>query len=462
MWGQWPRGLDRRAVLCYLEGLEGEDTHVSVRVRFAPSPTGQVHIGNIRVAIFNWLFARHSGGRFLLRVEDTDRERSTPEAVQAVLDVMAWLGLDYDEEPVYQSARAEAHGAAAEHLLSCGAAYREDRGGKGECVVFRMPGADVVFRDEIKGDLRKQAEDLQDFVIVRSNGTPVFHLANVVDDIAMNVSHVIRGDDHIENTYRHVVLFRALGAEPPKYAHLPMIVNQHGKPYSKRDGDAYVGDFRARGFNPDALFNYLSLLGWSPGEDREKMTRNEAIELFTLDRVKSSAAQFDLRKLMHLNAEYVAELPPDVFIARVREALSGVAWAQNVDRDYFRRVAGLMQTRTHLFLYAEGWSYFFRDDIDYDAKAVRKYVQKEGRPEALASLRTLLAECEFTVEAVERALRQAEAGAGLGEGKLNQAVRVAVTGTAVGAGVYETIALLGRERVLRRLAYAVAEFNEVV
>ena len=184
---------------------------MTIRSRFAPSPTGHVHIGNIRAAIYNWLFARHEGGQFLLRIEDTDRERSTPEAVKAVLDSMEWLGLNFDETPLYQSTRTAAHLEAAEKLLAKGAAYKEDKGGtgKGEAVVFRMPGTDMSFHDEIKGDLGKKAADMKDFVIVRANGTPVFHLANVVDDIHMNITHVIRGDDHVENTYRHVALFQA-------------------------------------------------------------------------------------------------------------------------------------------------------------------------------------------------------------------------------------------------------------
>ena len=211
-----------------------------VRTRFAPSPTGQVHIGNIRAAIFNWLYARHAGGQFLLRIEDTDRARSTPEAVRAVLNAMEWLGLNWDTEPLYQSTRTTAHLAAAEELLRNGHAYKEDKGGtgQGECILFRMPGTDMGFHDEIKGDLAKKAADMKDFVIVRSNGTPVFHLANVVDDIHMQITHIIRGDDHVENTYRHVALFQALGAPVPKYAHLPMIVNAQGTPYSKRDGAA--------------------------------------------------------------------------------------------------------------------------------------------------------------------------------------------------------------------------------
>jgi len=413
------------------------------------------------VAIFNWLFARHEGGKFLLRIEDTDRERSTREAVDTVLDAMDWLGLDYDEEPLEQSTRVDAHLAAADKLLSKGMAFMEDKGGtgKGECVVFRMPEEDMTFHDEIKGNLRKNATDLGHFVIVRSDGRPVFHLANVVDDIEMNISHVIRGDDHIENTYRHVALFRMLGAELPKYAHLPMIVNRQGRPYSKRDGDAYVGDFREKGFNPDALFNYLSLLGWSPGDDREKMTREEAVRLFTLDRVKSGSAQMDVRKLTHLNGQYLAELPLAEFARSAREVVSRNDWARDIDHEYFMKVCALMQSRTHVYSYTQGWKYFFADDFDYEEKAVEKTLMKRGRKAALAALREKLAGIDFTQRSVEQAIRETERTADLREGELNQPVRAAVTGSSTGAGICETMALLGNERVLSRLSYAVEKLT---
>ena len=429
---------------------------MSVRVRFAPSPTGTVHIGNIRTAIFNWLFARHEGGKFLLRIEDTDRERHTQEAVEAVLDVMSWLGLDYDEEPVYQSQRMDMHTAAAEKLLASGAAYKEDKGdtGMGECVIFRMPGEDMVFTDEIKGELCKKAEDLRDFVIVRSDGTPTFHLANVVDDMDMEITHIIRGDDHTENTYRHVAVYKALGAAVPRYAHLPMIVNQNGKPYSKRDGDCFVSEFRENGFLAPALLNYLALLGWSPGDDREKMPVSELIEAFTLDRVKSSPAQMDMRKLTHLNAEYVTGMPLDEFMSDIRRTLAGREWAANADESLFRSVCELMQSRTHLYPYALEWKYFFSDDPDYDEKAVRKNLRKEGRGAALREAGRTLAGAEWTPEAIERAIRTAESAAGIKEGKLNQPIRVAVTGISRGAGLYETLALLGKERTVERLNQA--------
>ncbi len=424
------------------------------RVRFAPSPTGSVHIGNMRVAIFNWLFARHAGGRFLLRIEDTDRERSTPEAIETLLAALRWLELDWDEEPMYQSDRANAHAEAAERLLAAGAAYREDKGGKGECVVFRMPDEDAVFHDELKGELRKKSEDMADFVIVRSNGAPVFHLANVVDDIAMKITHVLRGDDHIENTYRHVALFRALGAEPPRYAHFPMIVNRQGKPYSKRDGDAFVGDFREKGFRPDALFNYLALLGWSPGDDREKMTRAEMVEAFSLDRVKNSPAQMDLQKLTHLNGLYVAEMPAEEFRAQARAVLADCAWGRDIPEAALTPVCELMQSRTKVFSDVVDWRYFFDAMPTYDEKAVRKGLGKDGVRAALTRLIALLEQYPFDEAGIEKAIREAEREAGIREGKLNFAVRVATTGIATGAGLYETLALLGKDKTVARLRHA--------
>lgn len=432
---------------------------MSVRVRFAPSPTGQVHIGNIRTAIFNWLFARHNNGKFLLRIEDTDRERSTPEAVRTVLDSLAWLGMNHDEEPLYQSSRTGAHLAAAEVLLSKGLAYKEDKGntGKGECIILKAPSRDVSFVDEVKGPLTKKAGDIQDMVIVRSDGTPVFHLANVVDDIEMNITHIIRGDDHVENTYKHIPLFEALGASPPRYAHLPMIINQQGKPYSKRDGAAFIGEFKEQGYLADALFNYLALLGWSPGDDREKMDRGEMIEAFTLDRIKSGPAQMDLRKLTHINQLYVEQLPLDEFISSVIETLSSEPWFTSAEEGFIRAVASLMQSRTHLFTYAKDWKYFFSDEIQYDEKSVRKLLARPGIADTLNSLCRELDLNSFTEQSVESALRSVEKQHEIKEGKLNQPVRVAVTGTQQGAGLYETMVLLGRDKCLKRIKYAAAE-----
>jgi glutamyl-tRNA synthetase len=434
------------------------------RVRFAPSPTGHVHIGNIRAAIFNWLFARHEGGQFLLRVEDTDRERSTPEAIQTLLRAMEWLGLAFDEQPVYQSARRERHLAAAEQLVAAGHACRENKDGKGECILFRMPREGrIEFQDLVKGRLKKKAEDLQDFVLVRSDGHPVFHLANVVDDLDMRITHIIRGDDHVENTFKHVPLFRALGAEPPQYAHLPMIVNAQGKPYSKRDGAAFVGDFQAQGFLPGALFNFLALLGWSPGDNREVMSRDELVAAFTLDRCLSSAARFDLKKLVWMNGEYVRRLPPAAFAAEFEaRARAGGLWRDDLPPAFRDGVVAQMQPRTRFYAEIPGnCTYFFTDDYTFDPKAVEKRLKPAGVPELLEEAAVRFeALPAFDHAATEAVLREMGEGRGIGLGGLVHPVRVAVSGLAEGPGLFELLVLLGRERTCARLRRAAARLRD--
>jgi glutamyl-tRNA synthetase len=522
---------------------------MATRVRFAPSPTGEVHIGNIRTAIFNWLYARHTGGEFLLRIEDTDRERSTPEAIAALLDVMTWLGLDYDEEPLYQSSQRDHHTAAAEELLAAGKAYRHAKGDGGEATLFRIPwntddipevrdagevrlklhqetpvlidltgvtyalvskkgkpheqagslggfrglqlfnaGGDriyelepdidavlngerreiagvtemlfqrreIVYADEVKGELAKPLDSLKDQVIVRSDGSPVFHLANVCDDVTQGITHILRGDDHVENTYRHILLFRALGAEPPAYGHFPMIVNEAGKPYSKRDGDAYVGDFRNKGYLAQALYNYLTLLGWSPGDDREKMSRDELVAAFTLERVTSAAAQMDIRKVDNVNGLYIADMAPAEFMATIEPFVAVQQWAADADSELLSAVAGLMQSRCKLFADVSDWYYFFTDELSYNEKAVRKGLAKDGVAAALRYLAARLDTVEqYGEEPVEAAVHATTDEVGIAQGKLNLPIRVAVTGTNVGAGLYETMALLGQARCRQRLQYAI-------
>ena len=383
-----------------------------IRTRFAPSPTGNVHIGNIRAAIYNWLFARHEGGEFLLRIEDTDLERSTPQAVRTVLDSMDWLGLDHDGEVLYQSTQREKHLEIAERLLSSGHAYKQDKGGtgKGECVVFRMPGKDITYHDEVKGDLTKKAEDLKDFVIVRSDGSPVFHIANVVDDVKQGVTHIIRGDDHVENTFKHIQIFKALGAPVPEYAHLPMIVNAQGKPYSKRDGAAFVGEFREQGYLPEALFNFLVLLGWAPGDDREVMSRAELVEAFSLDRVKSSPARFDLKKLLWMNGEYIARQPAETFKAELSARLAAAGLPAEPLGCTLDELVPPVQIRTKTLSDLPGnCEYFFKEEIDYDPAAVEKRIRKPGAKERLLAFADAFAAApEFTVESTE-ALVRAEA-----------------------------------------------------
>ena len=429
----------------------------TIRTRFAPSPTGNVHIGNIRAAIYNWLFARHNGGQFLLRLEDTDLERSTPQAVQTVLDSLAWLSMDWDGEALYQSTQKDKHLEIAELLLSKGFAYKQDKGGtgKGECVVFKMPDHDITYHDEVKGDLTKKAADFHDFVIVRSDGSPVFHLGNVVDDITMGVTHVIRGDDHVENTFKHIAMYEAIGAPVPKFAHLPMIVNAQGKPYSKRDGDAYVGEFREKGFLPDALFNSLALLGWSPGDDREVLTRRELIDAFTLDRVRSAPSQLDMTKLLWMNGQHLKLLSERDRADGCKEAMRRQGlWSDSIDPDYFLAVIRCMGERIRLFTdLGEQAAFFFNEDFPYDEKSVRKRLLKEG---ALDILREELALLEslpqpYTAAATDAALHAFGERTGRGMGDLVHPLRVAVSGTAVGPGLFDMLEVLGAPRVLARI-----------
>lgn len=425
-----------------------------IRVRFAPSPTGKVHIGNIRAAIFNWLYARHVGGEFLLRVEDTDLERSTPEAIRALMDCMAWLGLDYDGEVMYQTSQRAHHLAVAEELLAKGLAYKENKGGQGECVIFRMPKDGVIeYDDLVKGHMKKKAKDTQDFVIVRSDGSPVFHLANVLDDITQGVTHIIRGDDHVENTFKHIMLFRAIGAPVPKYAHLPMIVNNAGKPYSKRDGSAFVGEFRELGYLPDALFNYLALLGWAPGDDREVMTRAEMVEAFDFAKCKASPARFDMKKLTWMNGEYIARQPRAAYEEAFAARLAAAGLPADPLNGHREELLDQIQPRTKTYADIPGnCRYFFEEVYPFDEKAVAKRLKPEGTPALLDEVAAAIeALPDFTIEAMEAQVRAMGEARGTGMGPLVHPIRVAVSGKTEGPGLFEMLWLLGRERVLARL-----------
>lgn len=434
----------------------------NIRVRFAPSPTGKVHIGNIRAAIYNWLYARHTGGKFLLRVEDTDLERSTPEAIQALLECMQWLGLDYDEEAFYQTKNKPRHMEAVEKLLASGHAYRCERtsrdGKTGEVIMFKMPTEGVIeFDDIVKGKMSKKAEDIQDFAIVRSDGSPIFHIANVVDDIDQGVTHIIRGDDHVENTFKHICMFKALGAPVPKYGHLSMIVNQQGKPYSKRDGAAFVGEFRDQGYLPDALFNYLLLLGWNPGDDREVLTKSEMIELFDLAKVHVTAAKFDMKKLQWMNGEYIKRMPKDVFtselVRRVNEA--GMTIPEGYDTDY---LVDQLQIRTKFLNdIPAACRCFFSDEFEMDEKAVEKRLKKEGVKALLVDLVERFKNApDWKAPALENLVKELSQGNGMGPWV--HPIRVAVSGRGEGIGLFEMLQLLGREKTIARLSCAAEKY----
>ena len=447
-----------------------------IRVRFAPSPTGKVHIGNIRAAIYNWLFARHTGGKFLLRVEDTDLERSTPEAIQVLFDCMKWLGLDWDEEVFYQTKNVKRHLEVVDQLLASGHAYKVERtsreGKTGIVTMFKMPKEGTIeFDDIVKGHMAKKAEDIQDFAIVRSDGSPIFHIANVVDDIDQRVTHIIRGDDHVENTFKHICIFRALGAEVPRYAHLSMIVNQQGKPYSKRDGAAFVGEYREQGYLPEALFNYLLLLGWNPGDDREVLTREEMVKLFELEKVHVTAAMFDPKKLAWMNGEYIKKIPAAEFRDMlVRSSASEGSSSGSLGeyavslrsdlRDASERIAwwdylvAQIQVRTK-FLTGLGDSIrcFVSDDFPFDEKAVEKRLRKPGVKALLLDLAERFEKvADWSAPALEAVVKELSQGNGMGPWV--HPIRVAVSGRGEGIGLFEMLQLLGRETTLARLRKA--------
>ena len=423
-----------------------------IRVRFAPSPTGKVHIGNIRAAIYNWLFARHTGGKFLLRVEDTDLERSTPEAIQVLFECMEWLGLDYDEEVFYQTKNVKRHLEVVDQLLASGHAYKVEKtsrdGKTGVVTMFRMPKEGVIEYDDIvKGHMAKKAEDIQDLAIVRSDGSPIFHIANVVDDIDQRVTHIIRGDDHVENTFKHICIFKALGAPVPKYGHLSMIVNQQGKPYSKRDGAAFVGEYREQGYLPEALFNYLLLLGWNPGDDREVLSREEMIKLFELEKVHVTAAMFDPKKLAWMNGEYVKQIPQAEFKALLKEKVKG----EGEGEEWWDYLVQQIQPRTKFLNDMPGnCAYFFTDDYPFDEKAVEKRLKKDGVKATLEDLVVCFEKvADWKAPVLEALVKELSQGQGMGPWV--HPIRVAVSGRMEGPGLFEMLQLLGRDRTLARL-----------
>ena len=426
-----------------------------IRVRFAPSPTGKVHIGNIRAAIYNWLYARHLGGKFLLRVEDTDLERSTPEAIKVLFECMEWLGLDYDEEVFYQTKNVKRHLEVVDQLLKSGHAYKVEKtsrdGKTGVVTMFKMPKEGVIEYDDIvKGHMAKKAEDIQDFAIVRSDGSPIFHIANVVDDIDQRVTHIIRGDDHVENTFKHLCIFKALGAPVPKYGHLSMIVNQQGKPYSKRDGAAFVGEYREQGYLPDALFNYLLLLGWNPGDDREVLSREEMVKLFELEKVHVTAAMFDPKKLAWMNGEYIKKIPQEEFKRLLKEKVK----VDGEGEEWWDYLVQHVQPRTKFLKDLEtSCTYLETDDYPFDEKAVAKRLAKDGVKATLLDLVERFSKvADWTAPSLEAVVKELSQGQGMGPWV--HPVRVAVSGRGEGIGLFEMLQLLGREKTLARLRFA--------
>jgi glutamyl-tRNA synthetase len=439
-----------------------------MRVRFPPSPTGALHIGNARTALYNWLLARGQGGQLVLRIEDTDRERSTPENVRTIFDALEWLGIDWDEGPIYQSANADRHAEVVQQLLDGGHAYRStagpdevraykaehgNRGFRGTdegagAVRLRVPdeGATMV-RDVIRGETAFENALLDDLVIARADGTPTYHLAVVVDDADAGITHVVRGADHYSNTPKHVLIQQAMGAPTPVYGHLPLLHGPDGKKLSKRHGATSVQDLRDAGYLPEAVLNYVALLGWGYDDETTFHTIPELQERFRLERVSRNPAVFDEQKLRWMNGRYLRELDLDELTARL-EAFTG--------RTGLRDAAAISQEKISTL--AEFWplAHFFFDGPADDPAARERVLEAPGGREALAGARTALEAVPepWTEESVQAALDGAAEQLGLKRKHVFQPLRVAVAGTTVSPGIFETIALLGRDETLTRVDHA--------
>jgi len=461
---------------------------MNVVTRFAPSPTGLLHVGGVRTALFSWLYARRNGGKFILRVEDTDRERSTDEAVRVILDGMAWLGLDADEGPYFQSRRFDRYREVLRGMLEAGTAYhcycskdeldalrgqqiarkqkprytgicrerREPRPGVDPVVRFRNPpdGA-VVVQDLVHGPVTFQNAELDDLIIARSDGTPTYNFCVVVDDMDMGVTHVIRGDDHLNNTPRQMNMLQALGAPLPIYAHVPMILGPDGAKLSKRHGAVSVLQYEEEGYLPDALLNYLVRLGWSHG-DQEVFTREEMIAAFDIHDVNKSASAFNPEKLLWLNQQHMMRAMPAALVPHLRAQLRRLG-ADSSDQQMLEGVILAQRERAKTMKeMAVNSRFFFVEDIELDLKAAAKHLGGDA-PATLAKVRARLGSLsEWNAASVHAALEQLAAELGGGLGKIAQPLRVAVSGSAVSPPIDATLALLGRERTLARVDAALA------
>ncbi len=448
---------------------------MSVRVRFAPSPTGFLHIGGARTALFNWLYARHTGGKFILRIEDTDAARNSQEAVEVILSGLRWLGLDWDEGPItgdatgpgkgdhgpyFQSQRKANYQQRVDALLSHGLAYEHEG-----AIKFKMTRDPITIPDLVVGDVVRPLTDREvqdpDFVIVRSDGQPVFHLVNVIDDLEMGITHVIRGEDHLSNTARHIALFRAFGVPAPKYAHIPLILNQDGSKMSKRDRGASLATYTDEGFLPEALNNYLCLLGWSPKDNIEKLSLPEVVERFDLPQILRHNAKFDFEKLTWLQGEYCRDLPADRFYELAVHALAKAGLDTNALPVASVKAAldtcrGKIKTFSELPAYA---GFYFREEITCDAEAAKKSFVPENKPR-VEKLRDAFSKLvTFDAASIEAELKTTAAELGVKVGVLIHPTRLAVTGHPNGPSLYHLLEVIGKEKTLARIEKALCQFG---
>ena len=463
-----------------------------VRVRFAPSPTGFLHVGGARTAIYNDLLRQHVGGAFILRIEDTDRERSDEAMTAQIQSALAWIGVEWDEGPFLQSERLPLHRARAQELLDQGLAYRcfctaeeldaqraeaQARGvafryprtclnrpaeetaallaqGKPFAVRFRMPDENIRFHDLVRGDMDFPPDALDDFILLRSDGSPTYHMSVCVDDIDMRVTHVIRGEDHLSNTPKHIPLFRALGGEMPVFAHLPLILGPDKKRLSKRTGATSVEEFRSEGILPQALYNFMALLGWAPGDDKEILSRREMTEIFSVDRLNASAAVFDREKLLWMNAQYLSRLTVAEVLPHLEPFLASVGLgAGGADPARLAGAIELQRTRAHtLKELAEALVPYFQEQLDYDPALAAKFLKDPDLPGHLEALAARFAALPaFDKESIEAALRALAEERGLKAGVLIHPTRMALSGAGGGPPLFDLVEVMGRDSAVRHL-----------
>jgi len=423
-----------------------------VRVRFAPSPTGYLHIGSVRTALFNWLYARSQSGVFILRIEDTDQKRSSDVYLQEIIEDLKWLGLNWDEGPFFQTKRFDMYRSYAQGLLEKGLAYKD-----GDAVIFKIPDEKIKIYDLVHGEIEVDNALIDDLVLMKSDGSPAYNFACVIDDIDMQITHVIRGDDHISNTNKQVALYNALGVKPPKFAHIPLILGPDKAPLSKRFGAVSITDYRKMGYLPQAMINYLSLLGWAPGDNKEFMSAEEIVKKFSLKRINKTGAEFNQDKLRWINGEHIRKLTTEEFVKIGAEFIKpecGKEWFREFSALYHHRVKTLVE-------FKEEFDIFMSDEVKYNEEAVEKFLKKDKVSDILSiTKKRLEAISLFTKENIET-----EARALVGELKIESAdlihpLRVAVTGKSVSAGVFEVLELLGKEKTIKRLENSIKNISK--
>lgn len=420
------------------------------RVRFAPSPTGYLHIGSARTALFNWLYARHADGVFILRIEDTDRARSKEEYLEEILGSLKWLFMHWDEEPVFQSRRFDIYRKYAEALVKKDLAYKE-----GEAIIFKVEKERTAFFDDlIHGRIEVSTNEIKDQVLIKSDGTPTYNFACVIDDAEMKITHVIRGDDHISNTPKQILLYKALGLSIPYFAHIPLILSKDGGRLSKRHGATSIFEYKNMGFLPEALVNYLALMGWSPGEDREILPFNEIIKIFDIKDVNKTGATFDMDKLSWMNGQYIKDMKAEELAARARDFFKDRKLAtEGLDDERWLNIVSIYKERTRtLEDFISVYNIFYNAEIEYDEKGVEKYLKKSNSKDIITRcINVLKGLSKFDKASIEESYRKLADELKLKAAELIHPTRVAISGKTVGAGLFEMMELLGRDKVLERL-----------